>query len=323
VGVAVVIRRTGGPDVLEIEAQDRPRPAPGEIVVENEAIGLNFIDIYQRRGLYPLSMPAVLGSEGAGRVVVAGEDAGAFSPGDRVAYLAGGGAYASRAAVAAGMAVRLPETISSDLAAATFLKGLTALMLVRDVHPLKAGETALAYAAAGGVGSLLVPWIKALGVRVIAVVGDEGKAAAAKRLGADAVLLRTKTDSIPAEVRRLTEGRGVDVVYDSVGAATFQASLDSLALRGHMVSYGNASGAAPPIAPLELTRRGSLTLSRPSLFHYATPERLPEMAQTLFSAIASKLLKPAAPRAFPLAHAAEAHALLESAATTGALILKP
>jgi NADPH2:quinone reductase len=202
------------------------------------------------------------------------------------------------------MAVRLPETISSDLAAATFLKGLTALMLVRDVHPLKAGETALAYAAAGGVGSLLVPWIKALGVRVIAVVGDEGKAAAAKRLGADAVLLRTKTDSIPAEVRRLTEGRGVDVVYDSVGAATFQASLDSLALRGHMVSYGNASGAAPPIAPLELTRRGSL-------------------AQTLFSAIASKLLKPAAPRAFPLAHAAEAHALLESAATTGALILKP
>lgn len=321
--VAVVIRRNGGPEVLEIEAREDPAPPAGEILVRNRAIGLNFIDIYQRRGLYPVSLPAVLGTEGAGEVAAVGEGVEGLRVGDRVAYLAGGGAYAATSLVPAGMAARLPDEINFESAAATFLKGLTALMLVRDVHPLKAGETALVHAAAGGVGSLLTPWAAHLGARVIAVVGDEAKAAYVRALGATEVVIRSKDRSIAADVRALTGGRGVDVVYDSVGAATFEASLDSLALRGHLVSFGNASGAVPAVQPLELTRRGSLTLSRPSLFHYATPERLPDMAAALFGAIANGVVRPGRPRQFPLVHVEEAHRLLEGGATTGAIVLTP
>lgn len=322
-GNAIVIDRHGGPDAFRLEERAETPPGPSEIAVENAAIGLNFIDIYQRKGLYPVSMPAILGSEGAGRIAAIGEGVTAFRAGDRVAYMCGGGAYQSRANVPAVMAAKLPETISEELGGAIFLKGLTAEMLVRQVFQLKAGHTALIYAAAGGVGTILCQWAAKIGATVIAVVGDEKKADLVRSYGAKHVIVRTATVSIAAEVRRLTEGRGVDVVYDSVGAATFETSLDSLALRGMMVSYGNASGAVPAIAPLDLTRRGSLTLARPSLFHYATPDRLPGMAEALFSMVASGAIRIPAPTAFPLAKAAEAHRLLESGQSTGSIILKP
>jgi NADPH2:quinone reductase len=319
---AIVIDKHGGPEVFRLEERAETKPGPGEIAVENAAIGLNFIDIYQRKGLYPVSMPAVLGSEGAGRVAAVGEGVPQFRAGDRVAYM-GGGAYRERTTVAAGMAARIPAAVSDDLAAASFLKGLTAEMLVRQVFQLRAGHTALVFAAAGGVGVILTQWAAHIGARVIAVVGDEAKAALAKDYGAKDAIVRTKTASISGEVRRLTDNRGVDVVYDSVGAETFEASLDSLAMRGTMVTYGNASGAVPAIAPLELTRRGSLTLARPSLFHYATPDRLPAMADTLFSMIASGALRIPQPTVFPLTKVADAHRLLESGKSTGAIVLKP
>ncbi len=235
--------------------------------------------------------------------------------------MAGGGAYAEVANASAAMAAKIPDGVSDEEAAAVFLKGLTAEMLVRQIYPLKPGDVCLVHAAAGGVGTLLCQWAKHLGARVIAVVGSEGMAAAARANGADEVIVRTQTDSIAGEARRLTGGKGVDVVYDSVGASTFEASLDSLALRGHMITYGNASGPVPAVAPLELMRRGSLTLTRPSLFHYATPDRLPAMAADLFAMVAKGALRPKIAHRFPLADVAEAHRLLESGATEGAIVL--
>lgn len=320
---AIVIDRHGGPEVFRLEDRAETAPGAGEIAVENAAIGLNFIDIYQRKGLYPASMPAILGSEGAGRVVAAGEAVTQFRAGDRVAYMCGGGAYQTRTNVPAVMAAKLPDAISEDIGGAIFLKGLTAEMLVRQVFQLKSGHTALVYAAAGGVGTILCQWAAKIGATVFAVVGDEAKATLVRGYGAKHAFIRTGTDSIASQVRDVTSGRGVDVVYDSVGAATFEASLDSLAMRGMMVSYGNASGAVPAIAPLDLTRRGSLTLARPSLFHYATPDRLPGMADALFSMVASGAIKVPAPTAFPLAKAADAHRLLEGGGSTGSIVLKP
>ena len=320
---AIVIDKHGGPEVFRLE--DRPDAAsgPGEIAVANAAIGLNFIDIYQRKGLYPVGMPAILGSEGVGAIDTLGSGVDDFKVGDRVAYIGGGGAYASRTITPAVMAAKIPDGVSDDVAASVFLKGLTTEMLVRQVYPLKKGETALVYAAAGGVGSLLVQWAAHIGADVIAVVGDEAKAALAKSHGAKHVIIRTKTDSIAGDVRKLTDNRGVNVVYDSVGAATFEASLDSLAMRGMMVTFGNASGPVPAVAPLELSRRGSLSLCRPTLFHFATPDRLPAMAAALFEMIASGAIKPARPQAFPLEKVADAHRLLESGKSTGSIILKP
>jgi NADPH2:quinone reductase len=321
-GKAIVIHETGGPEVFRLEERADTPPGPGEIAVENGAIGLNFIDIYHRKGLYPLPLPAVIGSEGAGTVIAVGEGVRPFKPGDRVAYLAAG-AYQTRTVAPASMAALLPDAVSDETAAAAFLKGLTAEMLARQVFPLSPGRKALIYAAAGGVGSLLTQWAVQMGAEVIAVVGDEAKADLARDYGAKHVLIRTKIASIAAEVRKLTEGRGVDVVYDSIGAATFEASLDSLAMRGMMVSYGNASGPVPPLAPLELSRRGSLFLTRPTLFHYATPDRLPAMAADLFSMLAEGRLKLAPPTVFPLDKIADAHRLLESGKSTGSIVLKP
>jgi NADPH2:quinone reductase len=196
-------------------------------------------------------------------------------------------------------------------------------MLVRQIFPLTKGHTALIHAAAGGVGSILTQWAAYLGADVIAIVGEESKAALAREYGAKHVIVRTETASISAQVRKLTGGRGVDVVYDSVGAATFEASLDSLAMRGLMVSYGNASGPVPPVAPLELSRRGSLFLTRPTLFHYATPDRLPAMAADLFAMIAGGHLRIPAPKVFPLEKTADAHRLLESGKSTGSIVLRP
>ena len=320
---AQFIKAHGGPETFELREHDLPAPGPGELTIRHSAIGLNFIDIYQRKGLYPVSLPAILGSEAAGVVEDAGEGVNGFVRGDRVAYISSGGAYAEAANIPAGMAAKIPDNVSDDDAAALFLKGLTAEMLARQVFPLNAGHVCLIYAAAGGVGTLLCQWAHHIGARVIGVVGAREKAETAKANGADAVIVRGETEMIAAEVRKLTDGRGVDVVYDSVGAATFEMSLNALAMRGHMVTYGNASGPAPAISPLDLSRRGSLSLTRPTLFHYATPERLPAMAAALFDLVGAGVLKATITERFALVDAREAHRLLESGRSSGAIILKP
>lgn len=320
---AVFLDEHGGPDAFSLRDQELKDPGPGEIRVRHKAIGLNFIDIYQRKGLYPVSLPAVLGQEAAGVVEAVGDGVSDFAPGDRVACLYGSGGYAEEGNAPAALSAKIPEGVSDDAAAALFLKGLTAEMLLRQVYPLKAGETCLVHAAAGGVGTILCQWAKHIGARVIAVVGSPEKEAIARENGADDIIIRTQTESIASEVRRLTGGEGVEVVYDSIGEATFEASLDSLALRGHMVTYGNASGPPPAITPLELMRRGSLTLTRPSLFHYATPERLPAMAAALFDMVASGAVKPKIAHRLALSDIADAHRLLESGKTAGAIILTP
>jgi NADPH2:quinone reductase len=318
----IILTEAGGPERFSTRRAEAAAPPPGAIRVRNAAIGVNFIDIYQRKGLYPVAFPAVLGQEGAGSVVEAGDGA-PFEPGERVAYLSGFGAYADETIVDASRAALIPTDVSDDLAAASFLKGLTAEMLLRQVFPLKSGQTAIITAAAGGVGSLLTAWATHLGARVIAIVGEAEKIAAAKANGAHEVIDRSATQDSAGAVRSLTKGLGADVVYDSVGAATFESSLNSLALRGTMVTYGNASGPVPPIAPLDLTRRGSLTLVRPSLFHYATPERLPAMAKALFDLLGRGVLKPTIAARLPLEKAGDAHRLLESGKTIGAIILRP
>ncbi|MHA7870961.1 MAG: quinone oxidoreductase family protein [Hyphococcus sp.] len=320
---AAFIDENGGPEVFSLREHALPAPAEGQIRVRHGAIGLNFIDIYQRKGLYPVSMPAILGSEAAGVVEETGAGVDGFAPGDRVAYIAGGGAYAGAAVVPAAMAAKIPDAVDDETAAALFLKGLTVEMLVRQVFRLEASHSCLVFAAAGGVGSLLCQWARHIGATVIAVVGSDEKVARAKDNGADHVINRMRTDQIAAEVRSLTDGRGVDVVYDSVGEATFEASLNSLAMRGHMVTYGNASGPVPAIAPLELSRRGSLTLTRPSLFHYATPERLPAMAAALFETAAAGALSARVDHRFALNDIAAAHRLLESGDSAGAIVITP
>lgn len=320
---AVMLDEVGGPERLTLRERELSPPGPGDIRVRHTAIGVNFIDIYQRKGLYPIAFPAVLGSEAAGVVEEAGEGVEALRPGDRVAYIAAGGGYAEAANVSAGMAAKIPGDVDDETAAAAFLKGLTVDMLVRQVFALSDRHACLVHAAAGGVGTLLCQWAKHMGARVIGVVGNAEKADMARRNGADEVINREETPLIAAEARRLTAGRGVDVVYDSVGEATFEMSLDSLAMRGHMVTYGNASGPVPAIQPLELSRRGSLTLTRPSLFHYATPDRLPDMAGRLFDMIAEGAVRPAVSHRFALADAADAHRLLESGKSVGAIVLTP
>jgi NADPH2:quinone reductase len=319
---AVILSEHGSAEALKLEERAGPAPGAGEILVENRAIGVNFIDIYQRRGLYPVALPACLGGEGAGIVTAVGAGVAGLKAGDRVAYLSGSGAYAEQIALPAAMAAPLPEGVAFETAAAMFLKGLTAHMLL-EIFPMKPGKSALIHAAAGGVGTLLTQWAAHLGGEIIAVVGERAKEKIAREAGANAVIIRKETPDIAAEVRKLTRGRGVDAAFDSVGAATFAASLDSLAPKGMMVSYGNASGPVPPIAPLELGRRGSLFLTRPSLFHYATPDRLRAMAGNVFRMLTGGVLRPAAPTAFALAEAPAAHRLLESGASTGSIVLRP
>ncbi len=319
---AIVLNAVGGTEGFELKDVPFPKPGPGEIRVRNAAIGVNFIDIYQRTGLYPIAVPAILGSDGAGVVTEAGEGA-PFAVGQRVAYYSGAGAYAEEIALPASRAAAIPDAISDEIASAAFLKGLTVAMLVRDVHSLRRGETALVTAAAGGVGLLLCQWANHIGARVIAVVGSEAKVDAARSAGAETVIVRSQTDDLAGAVRAVTNGRGVDVAYDSVGAATFGPCLDSLALRGLMVTFGNASGPVPAIAPLELTRRGSLGLRRPSLMHYATPERMPAMAAALWEVISSGAVAPKIAARLKLAEVAEAHRALEGGASIGAIVLTP
>ena len=321
--LAVQAREAGGPEVLEVIEVETPAPDPGSILVRHAAVGLNFIDTYQRSGLYPVNLPQVLGSEAAGIVEAVGEGVTRFAVGDRVAYSGSLGAYAEAHVVLAGRAVRVPDAIPLDIAAASLLKGMTAEFLLRRCYPLKAGETCLIHAAAGGVGQILVQWAKSLGATVIATAGGPEKLQIAGDLGADH-LIDYKTEDVAARVREITGGAGVPVAYDSVGEATFEATLGSLAKRGLFVSFGNASGPVPAFAPLRLSRAGSLYLTRPTLFDYtATTEELDESAAALFAVIASGQVAVTIGQRFALKDAAKAHTALEGRATTGSTVLEP
>ncbi|WP_218647619.1 quinone oxidoreductase family protein [Sphingobium lactosutens] len=316
----MVARSHGGPEVIVREDFDPGQPGEGELLVEQEAVGLNFIDTYYRTGLYPAPLPTPLGSEGAGRIVAVGADVAGFAVGDRVGCASGLGAYATHRIVPADRAVRIPDGVSSEAAAAMMLKGMTACYLAEDMIDLSAGQVALVHAAAGGVGSILVPWLRDKGVIVIAHSGSAEKAAAVQ---ADHSL-HDAFDDLAGTVRALTDGRGVDVVYDGVGKDSWTASLASLKRRGLMVSYGNASGAVPPVSLLDLSRGGSLYVSRPTLFDYiATAEELAHTAGRLFDRMQRGVVTAQIGQRFALADAAEAHEALEARRTQGASVLIP
>lgn len=321
---AFILHRTGGPEVLEPEAISVPRPSPGKVVVRHEAIGLNYIDTYHRSGLYPLPMPSGLGGEAAGMIESVGEGVSGFDEGDRVGYFTGPpGAYATHREVDRDRLVKLPDSISAETAAATMLKGCTVEYLVERCARVQSGETVLVHAAAGGVGSILVPWLKAIGARVIAHSGDSRKAALAKEAGADESLC-LPMDELAAEVRRLTDGKGVPVVFDGVGKASWEASLASTARRGLLVTYGNASGPVPPFTALDLLKAGSIFVTRPTLADYCgTPAEMRASAARLFEMIEQGKVPVRIGCKFPLADAAEAHRAIESRATTGSTVLIP
>jgi NADPH2:quinone reductase len=319
----LVFRKTGGPEVIEHEALGELAPGPGEVRLRHEAIGLNYIDTYHRSGLYPLPLPSGLGSEAAGVVEAAGADSG-FAPGERVAYaMAPPGAYATHRLIAADRLVRLPQSISAETAAAVMLKGCTAEMLIERCARVTAGDWVLVHAAAGGVGSILVPWLVAIGAKVIAHAGTPDKAALAAGLGA-AHALSCPMEQLTEQVKAITGGAGVRTVFDGVGAASWAASLACLGRRGLMVSYGNASGPVAPFSPLELARGGSLFVTRPTLGDYvATGEELQASAARLFEMIESGAVPVKIGARFPLADAADAHRALEARQTTGSTLLIP
>ena len=321
---AIRIHQTGGPEVMSLDDIDLPPPGPDQVRVRHTAIGVNFIDTYQRSGLYKVALPAVMGSEAAGIVEAVGDNVDRFRIGDRVAYVGVLGAYAEAANVPAFKTVTLPPAISDEVAAAAMLKGLTAQYLLKRLYQVQPGQTILAHAAAGGVGLILCQWAKHLGATVIGTVGSEEKAALARAHGCDHVL-NSRTDDIAARVRALTGGAGVPVVYDSIGKDTFEASLDSLQIRGLMVSFGNASGPPPPVElHHHLTYKGSLYITRPTLVHYTrTAEEVQAAADDLFSVIQSGAVKIAVHQRFRLDQARAAHEALHSRATTGATVLLP
>jgi NADPH2:quinone reductase len=323
-GRAIRVHEYGGPEVLRLEGVPVGAPKARQIRVRQTAIGVNFIDTYHRTGLYPLKLPSGLGSEAAGVVVEVGSRVSAFKPGDRVAYADNTtGAYADERVMDATRVVKLPEGVSDQQAAAMMLKGLTAWFLLRRCYRLRRNEFVLLHAATGGVGLIALQWAAALGAKVIAVVGSDQKAALAREHGAMEAIVSSRED-IAARVREITKKKGVSVAYDGVGKDTFYASLDSLRPRGLMVSFGNASGPVPPIAPLELTRRGSLFLTRPTLFHYtAKASELARGARELFEALASGKFKLKIGATYALADAAQAHRDLEARRTTGSVLLMP
>lgn len=321
---AIRFHQPGGPEVLRWEEVEVPDPGPGEVRVRHTAVGLNFIDTYHRTGLYPLPLPSGLGLEAAGEVVAVGEGVRGFSPGDAVAYAGGPpGAYSEERVIPADRLVPRPDGVSDRQAAAMMLKGMTAEYLLRRTWPVKPGETILLHAAAGGVGLYACQWAKALGATVIGTVGSEAKAWLAREHGADHVLVLGEVD-LARTVRGLTGGRGVDVVYDSVGKDTFLPSLDCLRQRGMMVSFGQSSGPVPPFEVTTLAAKGSLYLTRPSLMAYtARREDLLASARALFEVVASGKVKVEVRQTYPLADAARAHADLEGRRTTGATVLLP
>lgn len=320
----LIVRETGGPEKIGWEEIGSLTPAKGEALVRHKAIGLNFIDTYHRGGLYPLALPSGLGAEAAGIIEAVGEGVTGLQAGDRVAYAGGPlGAYATVRTVAADRLVKLPDSISFEIAAAAMLKGMTADMLVGEIGQAGPNTTVLVHSSAGGVGSVVVQWLKALGATVIAHAGNAKKAAKAKALGADHTL-DGPFEALAEQVRELTGGRGVELVLDGVGKDSWAASLASTAKRGLIVSYGNASGAGPAVTPMELNRAGSLFLTRPTLFDYIdTRERLLASSDRLFARIADGTLKIEIGQTFPLAKAADAHRALEGRKTSGSTVLLP
>jgi NADPH2:quinone reductase len=321
---AIRLHAHGGPEVLKVEDLEVPAPAAGEVRIRQTAIGLNYIDVYGRTGLYPVSLPAGLGMEAAGVVVEVGPRVRGFAAGDRVAYVhSDPGAYAEERVLPAARLVKLPEGISDRQAAAVMLKGLTAWYLLRRTYRVRKGDPVVIHAAAGGVGLIAVQWAHSLGAEVIAVTGSGEKAELAREHGAHHTILLGRGD-LAGRVREITGGKGVPVVYDSIGKDTFFASLDCLRPLGLMVTFGNASGPVPPFAPLELSKRGSLFLTRPTLFHYIGQRAALERgAAELFAVVASGAVRVRIGQTYPLADAALAHRELEARRTTGSTVLVP
>jgi NADPH2:quinone reductase len=321
---AIRIHAHGGPEVMRWEPHDPGAPGRGEALIRQTAVGLNFIDVYERTGLYPNALPAGLGREGAGVVEALGPGVRGLSLGERVAYASSQpGAYAQRRCMAADRLVKIPDGVSDRLAAAAMLKGMTAQFLLRRTHRVKQGDAVVIHAAAGGVGLIAAQWARHLGATVVGVVGSAAKAEVALEHGCHHALVLGR-DDLPARVREITGGKGADVVYDSIGQATFFASLDCLRPLGLMVTYGNASGPVPPFQPLELSRRGSLFLTRPTLFHYiARRADLVRAARELFDVIGRAVVRIEIGRTCALQDVAQAHRDLESRRTIGSTVLIP
>lgn len=321
---AFCLASTGGSEVLEAEMIDVPVPAEGEVLIRHEAVGLNYIDTYHRSGLYPLPLPSGLGNEAAGVIEAVGQGVQGFREGDRVGYFSGPlGSYATHRAIGADRVVALPDEIDAETAAASMLKGCTAEFLIERCARVEAGETVLVHAAAGGVGSILVQWLKSVGAVVIAHAGTMKKAEMAAELGADHALC-CPMDELAAQVRTLTDGKGVSVVLDGVGAESWATSLASVARKGLIVTYGNASGPVPAFTALDLLRAGSIFVTRPTLFDYvSTPEDMRASAARLFEMMASSAVQVRIGARYKLLQAAEAHQALEARQTTGSTVLIP
>jgi NADPH2:quinone reductase len=320
---AVQVKQPGGPEAMELVDVPVPEPKPNEAIVKLAASGVNFIDVYHREGRYKVPLPFILGQEGAGTVTAVGSDVKSPKKGDRVAWTGLMGGYAEYAAVPADRLVPVPTGVTEQQAAAAMLQGMTAHYLSHDTYPLKRGETALIHAAAGGVGLLLVQMARQIGARILATVSTEEKAKLAREAGADEIIFYTKTD-FEAETKRLTDGKGVHVVYDSVGKTTFEKGLNVLRPRGMMVLFGGSSGAVPPFDPIVLTQKGSLFLTRPSLGNYiATREELVARSSAIFGMMASGKLKLRIEHTYALAEAQQSHRDLEGRKTTGKLLLIP
>lgn len=320
---AILVKRCGGPEVLELTDLPSPKPKSNEALIQIKAAGVNFIDVYFREGRYPASLPFVIGQEGAGVVAEVGSDVANVKPGDRVAYTGIQGSYAEYAAVPAERLVSIPPGVTDQQAAAAMLQGMTAHYLCHDTYPLRRGDVALIHAAAGGVGLLLVQMAHQIGARVIGTVSTEQKAALARDAGADDVILYTQVD-FETETKRLTGGRGVHVVYDSVGNTTFEKGLNLLRPRGTMVLFGGSSGAVPPFDAIQLSQKGSLYLTRPTLKDYiSTTEELQARASAVLGMVASGSVKLRIEHVYPLEAAQQAHRDLEGRKTTGKLLLTP
>jgi len=320
---AIRIHETGGPEKMRWEEVEVGSPGPGQVLVRNTAVGLNFIDVYQRTGLYPLPLPLTLGMEGAGVIEAVGPKVKEFKVGDRVAYANPIGSYAEMCLRPVDRLVKVPAGIDDKVAAAIMLKGMTAWYLVKRTYKVRKGDTILVHAAAGGVGQILCQWAKHLGATVIGTVGSDAKAALAKKAGCKHVIV-TSREKFVDRVKAITKGKGVPVVYDGVGKDTFMDSLDCLAPLGLMASFGNASGAVTQFNPGVLAQKGGLFLTRPTLFTYtAKREDLVKAAQDLFAVVKSKAVKISINQTYPLREAAQAHIDLEARKTTGSTVLLP
>ncbi len=317
------ITRHGGPEIIEWVEDAIPSPGPGEVLIEQSAIGLNFIDTYHRTGLYPVELPSGLGLEAAGTIIALGEGVSDYAQGERVAYMGPGlGAYATHRVMPASALFKVPDSVSDDIAAAAILKAATTEGLVDRCAEVKAGDTVLVHAAAGGVGLIMVQWLKAIGASVIGTVSSDAKASLATKAGCDHVI-RYDHEDIAERVRDITSGAGVPVVLDGVGKDTFMASLDSMAARGLLVSFGNASGPVDGVNLSILAQKGSLFVTRPTLFHYyATPEDRAAGMARVWEMIGSGKVSITIGQTYPLTEAAQAHRDLEARATTGSTILK-